>query len=63
MTLPRRLQLLEWAHAHGVIIVEDDYDSEFRYEGPPLPALRGLDRHDDVVLTGSFSKLLFPGIG
>jgi GntR family transcriptional regulator/MocR family aminotransferase len=63
MTLARRLQLLEWAHANGVIIVEDDYDSEFRYEGPPLPALRGLDRHDDVVLTGSFSKLLFPGIG
>jgi GntR family transcriptional regulator / MocR family aminotransferase len=63
MSLPRRLQLLEWAHANGAIIIEDDYDSEFRYEGPPLPALRGLDRHEDVVLTGSFSKLLFPGIG
>jgi GntR family transcriptional regulator/MocR family aminotransferase len=62
MTLPRRLQLLEWAHANGALIIEDDYDSEFRYEGPPLPALRGLDRYDVVILTGSFSKLLFPAI-
>jgi len=62
MSLPRRLELLEWAGSRGAWIIEDDYDSEFRYHGRPLPALKSLDRDGRVLYTGTFSKVLFPGL-
>ena len=62
MSLARRLQLLEWARRSGALIFEDDYDSEFRYTGRPVPALQGLDRQGVVLFAGSFSKVLFPGL-
>ncbi|VVE27108.1 GntR family transcriptional regulator [Pandoraea communis] len=64
VTLPlaRRLALLAWAQAHDAWIVEDDYDSEFRYTGAPLPALKSLDGGERVLYAGSFSKVLFPGL-
>jgi len=62
MSLQRRLTLIEYAHRHGCWIVEDDYDSEFRFEGRPLASLQGLDVHDCVIYTGTFSKTLFPGL-
>ena len=60
LSLPRRLRLLEWAARRGALIVEDDYDSEFRYSGRPLESLQGLDTHGVVAYVGSFSKALFP---
>lgn len=62
MSLPRRLELLEWARASGTMIFEDDYDSEYRYTGHPIPALQGLDEHGLVIFAGSFSKVLFPSL-
>jgi GntR family transcriptional regulator/MocR family aminotransferase len=62
LSLPRRLQLLEWARTSGGWILEDDYDSEFRYVGRPLPALKSLDGGDRVLYVGTFSKTLFPGL-
>jgi GntR family transcriptional regulator/MocR family aminotransferase len=62
MSLARRLALLEWARTTGAMIIEDDYDSEYRYSGRPLPALQGLDRGGQVIFTGSFSKVLFPSL-
>ncbi len=62
MTMPRRLQLLDWAARAGAWIVEDDYDGEYRYSGPPLPALKSLDARDRVIYAGSFSKTLYPGL-
>jgi GntR family transcriptional regulator/MocR family aminotransferase len=62
MSLPRRLQLLESARQSATLILEDDYDSEFRYSGRPVPALQGIDRHGLVLFTGSFSKVLFPSL-
>ena len=62
LSLPRRLALLEWARRSGALIFEDDYDSEFRYAGRPVPALQGLDRHGQVLFAGSFSKVLFPSL-
>jgi len=62
LSLPRRLELLEWARRRRAWIVEDDYDSEFRYHGRPLPALKSLDRDGSVLYTGTFSKVLFPGL-
>ena len=62
MSLARRLQLLESARKSGALILEDDYDSEFRYAGRPVPSLQGLDRHGVVLFTGSFSKVLFPSL-
>jgi GntR family transcriptional regulator / MocR family aminotransferase len=62
MSLARRLRLLEWAGKSGALIFEDDYDSEYRYTGRPVPALQGLDRHELVLFTGSFSKVLFPSL-
>jgi len=57
-----RLELLAWAGAHDALVIEDDYDSEFRHLGPPLPALASLDETGRVVLIGSFSKVLTPWI-
>jgi GntR family transcriptional regulator / MocR family aminotransferase len=56
------LQLLEWARKSGGLIFEDDYDSEYRYSGRPVPALQGLDRNGSVLFAGSFSKVLFPSL-
>lgn len=58
----RRQALLEWARAQGSWVVEDDYDSEFRYRGQPLAALKSQDVDDRVIYAGSFSKMLFPGL-
>jgi GntR family transcriptional regulator/MocR family aminotransferase len=57
----RRAELLEWASGDGWI-VEDDYDSDFRYAGQPVSALQGLDRHGCVLYVGTFSKVMFPAM-
>lgn len=62
MSLRRRLALLEWARQSGTLIFEDDYDSEYRYSGRPIPALQGLDRSGVVIFAGSFSAVLFPAL-
>ncbi|GHO70253.1 GntR family transcriptional regulator [Ktedonobacter sp. SOSP1-52] len=62
MSLGRRLELLEWARETQGWIVEDDYDSEYRYSGRPLEALHGLDRAGRVIYIGTFSKVLFPSL-
>lgn len=62
MTLARRLALLEWASRAGAWVLEDDYDSEYRYAGRPLAALQGLDREGRVIYLGTFSKVLFPSL-
>lgn len=62
MSLRRRLALLEWARKAGVLIFEDDYDSEYRYSGRPVPALQGLDRAGVVIFGGSFSAVMFPAL-
>ena len=62
MSLRRRLALLEWARRSGTLIFEDDYDSEYRYSGRPVPALQGLDRSGVVIFAGSFSAVLFPAL-
>ena len=60
MSLERRVELLEWAQHRGALIVEDDYDSEFRFEGRPMESLKSLDRAGVVACVGTFSKTLFP---
>lgn len=62
MSLARRLQLLEWANQSAAWILEDDYDSEYRYSGRPLSSLQGLDQHGRVIYLGTFSKVLFPAL-
>ncbi len=62
MSATRRLQLLDWAHRSGSWIIEDDYDSEYRYETLPIAALQGLDPGAHVVYIGTFSKVLFPSL-
>jgi GntR family transcriptional regulator/MocR family aminotransferase len=62
LSLARRYQLLQWAAEHGSWIIEDDFDSEFRYSGRPLASVQGLDRHGVVIYIGTFSKVLFPGL-
>jgi GntR family transcriptional regulator / MocR family aminotransferase len=62
MSASRRLQLLDWAESNASWIIEDDYDSEFRYEGMPVTSLQGLDRNSRVVYIGTFSKVLFPSL-
>jgi len=62
MPIGRRNQLLNWAQAKDGTIIEDDYDSEFRYYGRPIPALKGLDIRGNVVYLGSFSKIIPPSI-
>ncbi|GLU35992.1 PLP-dependent aminotransferase family protein [Pseudomonas sp. NBRC 100443] len=62
LSLPRRLALLDWAAQAGAWIVEDDYDSEYRYAGFPLPALKSLDRQGRVLYAGTFSKVLCPAL-
>jgi len=62
MPLERRLALLDWARRNDAWIVEDDYVSEFRYEGSPIEALQALDRHGRVIYIGTFAKTLFPAL-
>jgi GntR family transcriptional regulator/MocR family aminotransferase len=62
LSLPRRLELLEWAGRQQAWVIEDDYDGEYRYVSRPLPALKSLDQEGRVLYTGTFSKVLFPGI-
>ncbi len=62
MSLERRIEVLRWAARTGSFIIEDDYDSEYRFEGPPAPALQGLDRSSSVIFVGTFTKLLFPSL-
>jgi GntR family transcriptional regulator/MocR family aminotransferase len=62
MSAQRRLQLLEWARRRGAWLLEDDYDSECRYDGQPLASLHGLDGDARVLYIGTFSKFLFPAL-
>lgn len=62
LSIGRRRQLLQLAAASGTVVVEDDYDSEFRYQGRPTPALKALDGTGDAVYLGTFSKFLSPGL-
>lgn len=63
MPIKRRLALLKWANEEEFrYIIEDDYDSEFRYKGKPIPALQGYDNHDKVIYMGTFSKSIAPAI-
>src|SRR6266540_698730 len=62
MSATRRLQLLEWAQRAAAWIVEDDYDSEYRYNSKPIASLQGMDQHDRVIYIGSFSKVMFPAL-
>ncbi|HEY9712142.1 MAG TPA: PLP-dependent aminotransferase family protein, partial [Chroococcales cyanobacterium] len=62
LSLPRRLELLSWAARTKTFIIEDDYDSEYRYTGRPIPALAGLDHHGSVIYIGTFSKVLMPAL-
>src|SRR5215813_1821271 len=54
LSFPKRLQLLDWAARNGAWILEDDFDSEYRYESKPIPALQGLDQHGRVIYIGTF---------
>lgn len=62
LSMARRLELLAWARAAGAWIIEDDYASEFRYAGPPLAALQGLDGGARVLYVGTLNKAVFPGL-
>ena len=62
MSAARRLSLIETAHQTGAWIIEDDYDSEYRYAGHPLASLQGLDQHGRVLYVGTFSKTIFPSL-
>ena len=62
LSLQRRLMLLEWAREAEAWVLEDDYDSEYRYAGRPLAALQGLDGGGRVIYIGTFSKVMFPGL-
>lgn len=62
MSASRRIQLLEWAQTSGSWIVEDDYDSEYRFDSKPIASLQGLDRSSRVIYVGTFSKVLFPSL-
>jgi GntR family transcriptional regulator/MocR family aminotransferase len=62
MSLGRRLELIEWAKHSRAVIVEDDYCSEYRYSGSPLPSLQGTASGATVIYVGTFSKVMFPGL-
>jgi GntR family transcriptional regulator / MocR family aminotransferase len=62
MSLARRTALVEFARAHDAFIFEDDHSSEFRYTGPPLPSLQGLDNSGQVIYAGTMSKILYPSL-
>ncbi|MFP5423796.1 MAG: PLP-dependent aminotransferase family protein [Gammaproteobacteria bacterium] len=62
LSLARRLQLLEWAERNNGLIIEDDYDGEYRYSGTPLAPLAALDRQGRVLYVGTFCKIAFPAL-
>jgi GntR family transcriptional regulator/MocR family aminotransferase len=62
LSLRRRLELIAWARQHRAVIVEDDYDSEYRYRGAPMPALQGLASEVPIIYCGTFSKVMFPAL-
>lgn len=62
LSLPRRLQLLDWAQQNNCLIIEDDYDGEYRYSSRPIPALQGLKANAPVIYMGTFAKVMFPGL-
>jgi GntR family transcriptional regulator / MocR family aminotransferase len=62
LPLNRRMALLEWAHQSNAIIIEDDYDGEFHYEGQPIESLQGLDAYGRVLYVGTFSRTVFPSL-
>ncbi|BBM87355.1 PLP-dependent aminotransferase family protein [Candidatus Uabimicrobium amorphum] len=62
LSLERRIQILQWARQQNAWIIEDDYDSEYRYAGQPIAAMQGIDNSDRVLYLGTFSKVLFPGL-
>jgi len=62
MSIGKRVQLLNWAHTAKGLIIEDDYDSELRYSGRPIPSLQGLSEGSHVIYLGTFSKILLPSI-
>jgi GntR family transcriptional regulator / MocR family aminotransferase len=62
MPLERRMAVLKWARETGAFLIEDDYDSEYRFDGRPRPALQGLDKAGSVIFLGSFNKVLFPSL-
>jgi len=62
MSLARRTALIDLARTRGAFIFEDDHSSEFRYTGPPLPCLQGLDNSGRVIYAGTMSKILYPSL-
>ena len=62
MSISQRIALLQWAQKTNTLIIEDDYDSEYRYGSQPIPALQGMDRANSVIYIGTFSKILFPAL-
>lgn len=62
MSLERRLELIAWANREGVFVIEDDYDGEFRFAGRPIPTLQSLDNGGNVIVVGTFNKLLFSSL-
>lgn len=62
LPLKRRMALLEWAHQSNAIVIEDDYDGEFHYEGQPIESLQGLDAYGRVLYVGTFSRTVFPSL-
>ena len=62
LSLERRLLLLDWAERAGAFVIEDDYDSEYRYRGRPIAAVQGIDSNGRVAYVGTFSKTMFPGL-
>ena len=62
MSFQRRTALIDFARHNGAFVFEDDYDSEFRFTGPPLPCLQGLDSSGRVIYAGTMSKILYPSL-
>lgn len=62
LSLARRLALLDYASQNGALIIEDDYDAEYRFSGRPIASMQGLDRSGSVIYMGTFAKTLFPGL-
>lgn len=62
LTLARRLELLRWATECGALLIEDDFDSEFRYRGSPIPAMKTLDKDEQVIYLSSFTKVFYPSL-
>jgi GntR family transcriptional regulator/MocR family aminotransferase len=62
LPVPRRMALLDWAKRTGAVVIEDDYDGEFRYEGRPVESMQGLDREGRVIYVGTFSRTIFPAL-